>query len=307
MRQTSGCYNMVTHLPLTRNRQYLLTASWPGAHSSAMVHLIGDHFTTARSKGLVFHEEMPSTLSETDFEGKAKLMFHSDIDFSTYMDTVLTDMRVACLYNGYIYFMFNIRTKVGDELRVLLKASRETGDFSNYTTKGSPPLYQQGLSVAQKENIVYVATGNSIHALNLTTAYWTHYSIPGFVAAKSGCLYLQGSTLIHAFGAINQEFNLKTQFIDTNKWQLTNTYSPPHVPSTNYIPYSIGVLVILNIILVSALVYKLLKRKRPPKMLTKNIWSDPDFTYSIDMSLSTPSLFDPQSETCVNQSASQTH
>ncbi|KAJ9087983.1 hypothetical protein DSO57_1027600 [Entomophthora muscae] len=205
-----------------------------------------------------------------------------------YLDALNDDLRVGCFYNNSIYL---IQPSQGIASLTVFSNNQ----YTIATTTGPAPSYRKGFSVAQIRNMMYLVTPGKVHSLNLNTLVWGEHAVPDLVAAKSGCLYIHKSTLIHAFGMVNNRYSDTTQFINTITWELASTYSP-HTPTitANYVIILASCSSFALLVAAAMVTTFLLHRRRsnkykltPPQYITESVWVTPKPKYSMDVSLNT--------------------
>ncbi|KAJ9080724.1 hypothetical protein DSO57_1021905 [Entomophthora muscae] len=154
--------------------------------------------------------------------------------------------------------------------------------FTFNPTYGSIPSYAKSFSAAYHRDSVYIVDSDHVYVFDLKTSTWNSHRVPDLVAARSGCLYLHDTTLIHAFGKVNNIISPKTYFIDTVNWKLTNKLSPALKPPVDPSKADLILIIILGIIalalLISIAIYVFIRFRNhqntlpPPQFYTEKIW-----------------------------------
>ncbi|KAJ9085052.1 hypothetical protein DSO57_1017576 [Entomophthora muscae] len=164
----------------------------------------------------------------------------------------------------------------------------EGGSFTFKPTYGSIPSYAKGFSAAHHRDSVYIVDSDHVYVFDLKTSTWNSHRVPGLVAARNGCLYLHDTTLIHAFGKVNNTLSSKTYFIDTVNWKLTNQLKPPKTDLTLLIILGISTLALLIPVAIYGFIRFRNRRNTlpPPQFYTEKIWVDHTIsTCSLDYNL----------------------
>lgn len=230
---------------------------------------------------------------------------------AAYSQLLNDNLRTAINYKQYIIFLDNLfdPLNISSPINKITRYYPATDQTEIISTTGPIPLFRAGFSAGQFQNELFITGGqdpqfphyaHQIFSLNLDNFEWTRFNPEGFKGAKSGCLYLTDSYLVHSFGILNNEFITTTQIINTRTWSKVKYYFP-HPQFTSESPVFLYVTIIISclllLILFTLLFIWLRSRNRhisPPVILDSPVWAPvPLPTYHLDTTLITndPDLF----------------